>query len=514
MKYAGFLKMGAVFLASGFLVATNPLEVGAQDLPTLTVVNGVEVPTFDPQAVLGIDAIVAVANMYDRLVYLDADGEIIPWLATSWELSDDNRTWTFKLRDDARFRDGSPVNAAAVKFSFERATGEGRPASLARTYLSPIESVEAVDDYTVRIVTKQPFGPLLKHLGHQTVGVILNPAVVNANNGELRTAIDAGSGMYRLVSWERNKELVLELDPNWWGEKPGYGRVVYKPVPQISTRVIMLENGEVDVVTNIPNFEVARLGTNQKLSVKETQSIRSMYFAFNFDKEPSRNLKLRQAINHAINVDGIVAALMEGHGSRATSILTPNLEFYSAAYDFDYDVEKAKAILAEAGIAPGTKIVMASPQGRWPLDAEIAQAVAGNIRDIGLDVDLRIIGDWAQYLQTLRDGELHLSMFAWAPGSLDADGTLSSVTASTGANNYGKYKNDEVDGLIRKAAQSVDPAQRSESYAEVQRLIGQDVPYLLLQNSVSFSATSAGVCGIKVRSDEAVLIKDARPCGQ
>src|SRR5690606_29818662 len=147
---------------------------------------------------------------------------------TSWETSADGRTWTFKLRQNAKFHDGSPVTAEAVKFSFERAIGPDRPSSLARTYLAPIERVEAPDPYTVRLVTKRPFGPLLNHLGHQTVGVSLNPAVVKAHDDALGTAVDAGSGMYKLVSWSRNNELVLARNEDWWGPKPAYARIVYK----------------------------------------------------------------------------------------------------------------------------------------------------------------------------------------------------------------------------------------------------------------------------------------------
>jgi ABC-type transport system substrate-binding protein len=478
----------------------------------LTVANTAETPSFDPQKVLGINSIVAIANMYDRLVYLDADGKIEPWLATKWTTSPDGKTWTFTLRHDAKFHDGTPVTAAAVKFSFDRAIGPNAPSSLARTYLRPIEKVETPDDYTVVITTKRPFAPLLNHLGHQTVGAILNPAVVAANNGDISKAVDAGSGMYKLVSWSRNNQLVLERNDGWWGPKPGYAQIIYKPVPQVGTRVIMIEKGEAGIVTNIPNFESDRLQRNKTIKVTATQSIRSMYFAFNFKSPVLQDVKVRQAINYAVNIDGIIKAVMGGHGTRSRSLITANLPFYYPAYDFTYDVAKAKTLLKEANVAPGTKLVLISPKGNYPMDSEIAQAVAGNLRDVGFDVEMRIVGDWGQYQQTMFGGQFDLGLYAWAPGSLDADGTFSPVLSSAGFNNFGKYASPEADQLIKQGTETLDPAARAEIYKKLQELIGRDVPYLLLNNVVSFSATRANVCGVHVRSDEAVILKDARPC--
>lgn len=492
-------------------------QSGAEQTPetakdSLIVVNSVEVPTFDPQKVTGLDAIVAVANMYDRLVYLDADGTLKPWLATKWSVADDNRTWTFELRNDARFHDGTPLTSEAVKWSFERAIGPDSPSSLGKVYLSPIEKVEAPDPYTVKIITKAPFAPLLNHLGHQTAAVILNPKVAEAHGNDLSKAVDAGSGMYKLVEWQRNEQLVLERNEDWWGPKPAFKRIVYKPVPDAATRLVMLEKGEVDVVTSIPAFEVARLKQNQELKVIETSSVRAMFFAFHMAKPPVDNVKVRQAINMAVDVDGIIQAVLEGYGERARSVLTPNLPFYHAGYNFDYDLAAAQNLLQEAGVQPGASLILHSPQGRWPMDAEIAQAVAGNLTELGFDVEVRVVGDWAKYQQEQKEGQFHLTMTAWAPGSLDADGTLSAVTASTGSNNRGKYHSQRADELIKQGSGATDPATRAQHYKELQELIGTDVPYLLLHNSKAFSATRANICGVNVRGDEAHIIKDATVC--
>jgi len=506
-----FLSLGVLLIGGGHsaLQAQNA-DKAASERP-LVIANNVEVPTFDPQKVVGVDAIIAVGNLYDRLVSLDEKSAIQPALATSWQTSPDGRVWTFKLRQDAKFHDGSPVTSEAVKFTIERAIGPNRPSSMARTYLSPIEQVDAPDPYTVVVTTKKPFAPLLNHFAHPANGAILNPAVVKAHNDDIAAAVDAGGGMYRLSSWSRNNELVLVRNEDWWGPKPAYGKVIYKPVIQAATRVIMLEKGEADVVTSIPAFEVPRLEKNPKMRVTSTNSIRAMYFAYNMKKAAFGDVKLRQALNYAVNVDGIVKAILGGHGTRARSVITHNLRFYFAGYDFKYDPDKAKSLIKEVSL-PSTKLTMLAPKGRWSLDSEIAQAVAGNLRDVGLDVDLRIVGDWGQYQQALHGGDFDLAMFAWAPGSFDPDATFSSIVASTGAANFGKYSSAEADSLIRLGAESVDPAVRTKHYTELQQLLARDVPHLLLYDIVSFSAARASTCGIRVRGDEANVINDAKPC--
>jgi peptide/nickel transport system substrate-binding protein len=207
---------------------------------TLIIAQTTDIPTFDPQRTLGIDAIVAVAAMYDRLVYLDADNSIKPWLATSWEASANGETWTFNLRRDARFHDGTPVTSEAVKFTIDRAIGPGTGASLSKTYLAAISRVETPDPYTIRLTTGEPLAPMLRNVGHQTALAVLNPRVVAARNNDLSRAVDAGSGMFKLVEWKPNEQLVLERNDAWWGPKPAFRQVIYRPVPDAATRSIML----------------------------------------------------------------------------------------------------------------------------------------------------------------------------------------------------------------------------------------------------------------------------------
>ncbi len=504
---AGATALGTLLGPAAQLAAAAPVK------DVLTVAQTVDIPTFDPQRTLGIDAIVAVANMYDRLVYLDYDNTIKPWLATSWETSADGETWTFRMRRDARFHDGTPVTSEAVKFTIERAIGPGTGASLSKNYLAAITRVETPDPYTVRLTTADPLGPMLRNVGHQTALAILNPRVVAARSNDLSKPVDAGSGMYRLVDWKPGEQLVLERNEAWWGPKPYFRQIIYRPVPDAATRAIMLEKGEADLATVLPLADISRLKRNRAIKVVQSESIRSTFFFIQISKPPFNDVRVRRALNHAIDVEAIIKSVLSGYGQRQRSILGTNMEFYDPAFKFDYDPTRARQFLSEAGVKPGTRIVIAGPQGRWPGDAEIVQAVAGYLKAVGFDPQVMISGDWAYYNTVLtRAKTWDLYMTGWAPGNLDADGTFTAITWSKGFNNYSGYTNPNADALIEQGRSSIDPKVREKYYKALQQLLAQDVPYVLLQTAVSFSGTPANICGVGVRGDDANLIKDAKVC--
>lgn len=511
LKLAGYTA-GATAFGSLLRTPAN-FAVAAPAKDVLIVAQTVDIPTFDPQRTLGIDAIVAVANMYDRLVYLDHDNSIKPWLATAWEASPDGETWTFRLRRDARFHDGTPVTSEAVKFTIDRAIGPGTGASLSKNYLAAITRVETPDPYTVRLTTGDPLGPMLRNVGHQTALAVLNPRVVTARNNDLSKPVDAGSGMYKLAEWKPGEALILERNDAWWGPKPYFRQIIYRPVPDASTRSIMLEKGEADLATVLPLADIARLRRSTGVRIVQSESIRSTFFFIQISKPPLNDVRVRRALNHAVDVEAIIKSVLSGYGQRQRSILGTKMEFYDPVFRFEYDPHRARSLLAEAGVRPGTKLVIAGPQGRWPGDSEIVQAVGGYLRAVGFDPQLMITGDWANYNTVLsRSKTWDLYMTGWAPGNLDADGTFTAITWSKGFNNYSGYSNPNADALIEQARSSIDSKVREKYYKALQQLLAQDVPYLLLQTAVSFSGTRANICGVGVRGDDAHLVKDAKVC--
>ncbi len=505
---AGVAAIGGV----GTIVDPRP-AAGAAAKDTLVVAQTVDVPTFDPQRVLGIDAIVAVANMYDRLVYLDYDNTIKPWLATTWEHSSDGLAWTFHMRKDAKFHDGSPVTSEAVKFTIERAIGPGAGASLSKTYLAAIAKVETPDPYTVRLTTEKPLGPMLRNVGHQIALAVLNPKVVETRHNDLSKPVDAGGGMFKLADWKPGEALILDRNDAWWGPKPAFKQVIYKPVPDPATRSIMLEKGDADIATVLPLADVERLRKNAAVKVIQSNSIRSTFFVIQMGKPPLNDVRVRQALNYAVDVDAIIKAVLNGYGQRERSILGTTMQFYEPTFKFTYDPARAKRLLAEAGVKPGTRLEIHAPQGRWPGDAEMVQALAGYLRGVGFDPHIAITGDWAQYNTVIAHSKTwDLYMTAWAPGNLDADGTFTAIIWSKGFNNVGGYASSKADELLALGRSSVDAKTRERYYKELQDLLAREVPFLLLQTAVSFSGTRASICGVEVRGDDANLIKNAKPC--
>jgi ABC-type transport system substrate-binding protein len=409
------------------------------------------------------------------------------------------------MRGDAKFHDGTPVTADAVKYTIERAVGPGTGASLSKTYLAAIIRVDTPDARTVRLTTKDPLGPMLRNVGHQTALAVLNPKVVDAHNNDLSKPVDAGSGMYKLADWKPGEQLVLERNDQYWGRKPVWKRVVMRFIPNDSARIAALV---------LPLADIPRLKKNREVRIIESNSIRSTFFSIQMGRPgPMMDVRVRRAINYAVDVNAIIKSVLGGYGQRERSVMGTNMEFYSPAYQFTYDPGKARQLLAEANVKRGTPVVIEGPQGRWPGDAEIVQAVAGYLQAIGFAPQVHISGDWAyQSTVTARAKTWDLFMTAWAPGNLDADGTFTALTWSKGFNNYGNYVSPNADALIEQARASIDPKVRDRYYKALQALLAQDVPYLLLQTAVSFSGTRADVCGVQVRGDDANLIKDARAC--
>jgi peptide/nickel transport system substrate-binding protein len=506
-RFATLLTLPALLLA---LVAA-PRPAAAKD--ELTVVQGTEVTSLDPQQTQGIDGIAIVRHIFNGLVFLDRKGEIVPDLAERWEVAPDQVTWTFHLRRGVKFHDGSPFNAEAVRFTIERAIGPGSPASLAKRYLSLISKVEVVDDATVRIVTKAPSGPFLYNLAHISGSVIMSPSAVQKAGANVARQ-PVGTGPFRLVEWRRGEHLVLERNDAYFGEKPKVRRIVYKAVPETATRVLQLETGEADVALRIPPFEVKRLQANPAIEIMKTVSIRPMVFYLNTRKKPFDDVRVRRAVNLAVDRDELIRSVLSGEATPLDSPLAPALPGHISVEKIPYDPARAKALLKEAGVAEGTPIVMDCPQGRFVLDREVCTAVAGMLAKVGLKPQTRIIGDYPQYIALRAKRDYDMTMLGFAPGSMDADAAFQSTLHSSNAGknfNWADVTNPKIDALIEAGRSTIDTQKRRAIYAELQRLVMQETPLLFLYAEHEFTGIRKGVTGVVMRPDQALLLLHAAP---
>ena len=295
--------------------------------------------------------------------------EFVPALATEWSTSEDGRTWTFRLREGVKFHDGADFNAEAVKYNFERIL-DPEIGSPRRSMIEMVEKVEVVDEYTVAITTKTPFGPFLAQISSYNLGM-LSPTTAG-ERGKGYAQNPAGTGPFKLKAWEPGDTLIFEANQDYWGGKPAIDELVFRVVPEDSTRIMLLKSGDVDAIAGVPAFEVETLKGDQNVVLISLPGFRTIYVGMNCQQKPFDDPRVRQAVNYAIDRQAIVDHLLRGVatvgvGPESTSIpgSVKDLPPYGR------DVEKAKALLAEAGYPDGFSTVMHSQAdipwtSKWP----------------------------------------------------------------------------------------------------------------------------------------------------
>jgi ABC-type transport system substrate-binding protein len=449
-------------------------------------------------------------QMVENLVGKDATGKIVPKLATSWEVSKDGRTWTFKLRPGVRFHDGQPLTADAVKRNFDRLLNPQYRLDRGRFYAN-IEAVEVADDLTISFRTKEPWGALLTQFAYIAAG-ILSPSV--SNQAIITRPI--GTGPFKFEEWISGERLVMSRNDSYWGEKAYLDRVIFREVPEDSTRVIMVERGEADVDLETAAQEIVRLGRSnpQNLTLISRPSERGLSIDFNVGKGPFKDVRLRQAFAHAINVDAIIKGVMFG---RAVPLLafpgcaegvTGCYQGKGAEYP-SYDPQKAKQLMAEAGMPNGFPVTLIYGAPRYPRHKEILTAIQGQVAKVGIRLNLTSY-EWAGYVNELRknlqESTWDATSWAWSSTSGDISLNIRSrvLTGSIPPNgsNVSFYSSNELEKAFSLSDTTMNPRIRDGFLKRVQVILARDLPiFSLLRYNISV-VTSPKVQGLELRPDE------------
>jgi peptide/nickel transport system substrate-binding protein len=398
------------FLALGALVLAGPLRATAQPAGRVVLAQGVDPTTLDPHHHQEAPAANVLLNIYDTLLFLDKDLKLIPWLAESWRAVNPT-TWEFKIRKGVKFHNGEEVDAEAVKFSFERIVNPDLKVRQGPNF-TRLDRVEAIDKHTVRIITKKPWPILENQLASE--GSIVPPKYFREKDAAFLAKNPVGSGPYKFVTWAKDEAITLEANASWWGGAPKVKTLVFRPIPEHATRVAALQAGEVDIVTNVPPHLVKQIESDPKLYVSRAPSVRVIYVSISthkYDKEhrvlgpvdwPTKDKRVRQAINHAVNADEIIANVLEGNGIRTATVLTSkHFGFDPKLQPYQHDVAKAKQLLTEAGYPNGIDIVLNSPDGRYLKDKEVAEALAGQLTKAGIRTTVKTF-EWGTYLNQMQ----------------------------------------------------------------------------------------------------------------
>jgi len=489
---------------------------------TLTIVRPSDPVALDPQLETTAPGSWVYTQILEPLVSVNQDMEVVPRLATSWEFIDATRL-RFTLREGVTFHDGTPFNADAVKYTWDRATNNDPPGRW-RSLASAVEGVEVVDEYTVDMVAKAEFGPLLLTAAMPFTGIV-SPAAVEALGSDAFTRAPVGTGPFKFVEWRANDRIILEANDDYWRGRPALDQVIFRTVPEEGARMLSLRTGEADMVLLPTPSDLPELEANPDFIVEGAPGVGIFYLAFNLERPNVADVRVRQAVAHAIDRELIVDAILEGGGVLAKSVIgEPVFGFKDMQLleRYPYDPERAVELLEEAGYTRGSDGFMRDADGnvltldalpsngRSLKDREIAETLQEFLRQVGITMNLDFF-EWATTFTLMRGETLDydLNSFTWFTTTADADYTMYSNYVSTelppSSWNRWRYANADVDEWLKAARASLDPAERAELYGKVQDQLAVDLPAIPLYGSYEVAVLSADVTGFVAHPIQYIL---------
>lgn len=434
-----------------------------------------------------------ISQVYETLFERNPETmDVEPKLAESYE-TPDNLTWVIKLKEGIEFHDGTPFNAEAVKYTFDKFRDPATAAPRA-SLLEPIDTVTVVDDYTVEIKTKYPYGPMLAALSHANASIV-SPT---ADQEQELNQNPVGTGPFKFVRWNQGDEIVLEKNEEYYGGAPTLEKVTFKIVPEVSTAISMLQTNEVTFIDGLPAEQMARIEAIENAEVTKQEGTPVYYLTVNHAKERSQNPEFRKAIASAIDRDAFVQKL-NGLGVRSDSILGPKVFGHDESADAAgtaYDPEAAKQLVEENGFGDEPVKLLAANTSTYLLMAEIVQA---QLTEAGFDVEIETL-EWATFLDTARAGEYDVTFFGWTNSTGDGSEMLypNFHSDNIGGANFAQYSNEEVDKAISASRTSVDQEERQQYLDEANKLMLEDDAVVVMYHGVVTSATDKSVKGLQL----------------
>jgi peptide/nickel transport system substrate-binding protein len=458
---------------------------GGSQEKVLRIANGTDMLTFDIHNHGNATTGAIHVNLFEFLVNKDREMKKIPGLATSWQTINDTTT-RFKLKQGVKFQNGDPFTSADVKFTLERVAKDTKLSS--NGSFNTIKEVNIVDEHTVDIVT-HAFEPLLLvRLSSYTAG-ILPSKYIQEKGWDYFYQHPIGTGPYKYDKWIRDDRVELVKNDDYYGDKPKWDRLVFRSIPEASTRVGELLSGGVDIAGGIPPSDMERV--ENQTGTHTTQSLVGRVLTLIMRTAPgypTSNPKVREAIDLAINKESIVKDILGGAG---VPIRTPwesrtfgsNPSLYNTSV---YDKQRAKELLVEAGYPNGLELNFSTTQGRNVGDKETAEMIAGSLREVGFKVNLQVY-EWSKF-QELHLSKQHKEIYLYGYGNEHFDAGASADRFTTkGAKGRTDYSNPEVDKLIEAAARNTNPVEREKQYQQVQDIIAKERPEIFLfQQKLNF----------------------------
>ncbi|MEM7735608.1 MAG: ABC transporter substrate-binding protein [Deinococcota bacterium] len=464
-----------ISLITGLMFVTG-LSFAQQD--TVTIGIGAE-----PLTLLGSQAVdwttaAQIENVYDTLLRRDPETlETIPWLATSYTVVDDN-TFELTLREDVTFHNGEPFDAEAVKFTFDYVLNPDN-GSMWEPRFNRISEVEIIDDFTVRILTSEPFPVLLDNLAGTDI-MILAPDYVAEVGIEEASRAPVGTGPYRFVEWVRGESLSLTRNDDYWAGAAAIENVEFRVIPEFGSRLSALLAGEIDIMKDVPPQVVETVNNAPDTEVRSTVSARINYLAFQtLIDSPVQDVRVREALTYAIDVDELIASVHRGEATKICSYTSRTDPSYNNDIPcLSPDLERARELLAEAGYAPeDLTLQLDTPSGRYPLDREVSVAIAAQLERLGVNVEVQV-NEWRAHLDAIVNRQTGDMFFLGWGAILEPVGTIPQLFRDS--QSYASFGTPDITEAIDTAIGVVQPDERFAAFSDVQAMLAEESPWMPL----------------------------------
>lgn len=477
----------------------------------------------DPQGAASSGLNLVLPYIFDTLIFRHTDNTYKPYLAEGWEVAPDGKAVTFKLRKGVTFHDGSPLNAAAVAFTFERFKKTGVKSPIYGE-IKAITAVQPLDELTVRFLLESPSAVFFSALSQPYAGIISPAAVQQAGDEFGRRPV--GTGLFKLEVWRPGTTIILERNPAYnWGPPvvknrgpANIDKLIFKIIPDANTQLAALQSGDVDVIFINDPAHFQKLEADKNIKIYRWTADSLIYLGYNCAKPPFQEVKVRQAISHAINKDEIIKMALGGLGQRADTFLPPTLLGYNPdlkRYGQDYDPARAKALLVEAGFVQGA-------DGLWQRDGKrlegvlltstrapneaIATVIQSQLKVIGVAVEITRL-DSTAVMKATTEGRFDLLLWRYDWNDPDVLNMYLSSSRIKQTNRTA-YSNKAVDSLLEQGRLELDPTKRKDIYYEVQKILLTEAPWLPLYIPVEGIAVRNRVQGAIISSMGRMLLND------
>ncbi|HEX6923505.1 MAG TPA: glutathione ABC transporter substrate-binding protein [Bacillales bacterium] len=508
MKKKWLASMAAIFLTISMVLAgcggsesggsaskgTSGGESGGDSPQTLTIATTSKVVGLSPIKTNDSVSSAVIGQIYETLFTRDPETmEIKPLLAKSYE-TPDNKTWIIHLKKGIKFQDGTPFNAKAVKYTFDKFMDPETAAPRA-SLLEPVKSIKVKDEYTVVIKTKFPYGPMLAALSHTNASIV-SPS---ADKKQDLMQKPVGTGPFKLAEYVSGDHITLKKNTDYWQEPAKLDKVTFKVVPKVSTAISMMQTGEVQMLANVPAEQVPRLKNMNSVKILKKEGTPVTYLGFNMERKPMNELAFRKAVSYAINRDAYIKQQLNGLGVRSNSIIGPKVFGYDESAEelgYTYNPEKAKQIIKEHGYG-GTKIKMLV--ANTPTYKKLATVVQAQLEEVGLNAEIQMM-EWGTFLDVSSQGKFDITFLGWTNSTADGSELLypNLHSDNIGGANRMRYNNPKFDKFVQKSRTTVDQEERKKYLKKANAIAVKDAVWVPMYHGIVTVALDKSVNGLKL----------------